>query len=275
MMMQFIRKRLKVLCVVSVMAVAIGVGFFHQVAAFSQVSGATDGGPVVLELFTSAGCSSCPPADALLSELGSSTKGVIPLAYHVDYWNHLGWSDRLSSPRWSERQTAYTRAMNLDSDYTPQMVISGQWQAVGSDRSDIARGVAAARSVPSLGRVSLHTISGPSGPHKLQVKLNARMLNGSATGPLVVMLAIYENGLVERIHRGENGGRQITYDYTVRKLLPAFQLSPAPAASVEKELSIEIDPSWSLDHLGVAAFIQDAASLRIVGAAAEYPVAKN
>ena len=89
------------------------------------------------------------------------------------------------------------------------------------------------------------------------------------------MVAIYENGLVERIHRGENGGRQITYDYTVRKLLPAFQLNPARGASVEKELSIELDPSWSLDHLGVAAFIQDAASLRIVGAAAEYPVAKN
>ena len=161
MMMRILRERLSlVLWVVSAMVVAIGLGFFHQVAAFSQANGATDGGPVVLELFTSEGCSSCPPADALLSELGSSTKGVIPLAYHVDYWNHLGWTDPLSSPRWSERQSAYARAMNLDGDYTPQMVISGEWQAVGSDRSDIARGVAAARSVPSPGRVSLHTISG-------------------------------------------------------------------------------------------------------------------
>jgi hypothetical protein len=276
MMIQILRERLSlVLCVVSVMVVAIGLGFFHQAAAFSQANGAADGGPVVLELFTSEGCSSCPPADALLSELGSSNKGVIPLAYHVDYWNHLGWSDPLSSPRWSERQSAYARAMNLDADYTPQMVISGEWQAVGSDHSDIARGVAAARSVPSPGRVSLHTIFGPLGSRKLQVKLNARMLNASATGPLVVMVAIYENGLVERIHRGENGGRQITYDYTVRKLLPAFQLNPAPGASVEKELSVDLDPTWSLDHVGVAAFIQDTASLRIVGAAAEYPVAKN
>lgn len=200
---------------------------------------------------------------------------MIPLAYHVDYWNHLGWTDPLSSPRWSERQSAYARAMNQDGDYTPQMVISGEWQAVGSDRSEIARGVAAARSVPSPGRVSLHTSLASSGSHKLQVKLNARMLNASATGPLVVMVAIYENGLVERIHRGENGGRQITYDYTVRRLLPAFQLNPVEGAPVQKELRIELDPSWSLDHLGVAAFIQDAASLRIVGAAAEYPVAKN
>jgi hypothetical protein len=154
-------------------------------------------------------------------------------------------------------------------------VISGEWQAIGSDRSDIARGVAAARSVPFPGRVSIHASFASSGSRKLQVKLNARMSNAAATGPLVVMVAIYENGLVERIDRGENGGRQITYDYTVRKLLPAFQLSSGQGASVEKELGIDLDPSWSLDHLGVAAFIQDAASLRIVGAASEYPVAKN
>ena len=275
--MQILRQRLSlVLGIVSVtVAAAIGAALFHPAAALSGTDGTADAGAVVLELFTSEGCSSCPPADALLSELGSSSKAVIPLAYHVDYWNHLGWSDPLSSPRWSERQSAYTRALNLDSDYTPQMVISGQWQAVGSDRSDIARAVAAARSVPFPGSVSLHTIPGPSGSRKLQVKLNARMLNAAATGTLVVMVAIYENGLVERIHRGENGGRQITYDYTVRKLLPAFQLSPAQGASVEKKLRIDLDPSWSLDHLGVAAFIQDTASLRIVGAAAQYPVARN
>src|SRR5580658_3236701 len=150
--------------IVSVATVAaIGFGLFHKAVAFSQTDAAADGTPVVLELFTSEGCSSCPPADALLSDLGSSTKGVIPLAYHVDYWNHLGWTDPLSSPRWSDRQSAYTRAMNLGSDYTPQMVISGQWQAVGSDRLEIARGVTAARAVPSLGRVSLQTIPGPSG----------------------------------------------------------------------------------------------------------------
>jgi hypothetical protein len=276
MMIRIRRERVRlVFLALGAMVVAIGLGFFHQATAFSGPNVPADDSAVVLELFTSEGCSSCPPADALLSKLGSSTKGVIPLAYHVDYWNHLGWTDPLSSPRWSDRQSAYTRAMNLDSDYTPQMVISGQWQAVGSDRSEIARGVTAARAVPPLGRVSLQTIRGPSGSRKLQVKLNARMLNESATGPLVVMVAIYENRIVERIHRGENGGREIMYDYTVRNLLPAFQLSSAPGASVEKTLDIDLDPSWSLEHLGVAAFIQDTASLRIVGATAEYPVSRN
>jgi hypothetical protein len=87
-----------------VIVTATELGLFHNVIALSEIDTAADGTPVVLELFTSEGCSSCPPADALLSELGSSTNSVIPLAYHVDYWNHLGWSDPFSSHEWSERQ---------------------------------------------------------------------------------------------------------------------------------------------------------------------------
>ena len=81
------------LVVSMVIVTATGLGFFRKTMAVSQAQAVADGAPVLLELFTSEGCSSCPPADALLSELGSSTKSVIPLAYHVDYWNHLGWSD--------------------------------------------------------------------------------------------------------------------------------------------------------------------------------------
>ncbi len=134
---------------------AIGFGFFRKAVAFSETNGASDGAPVVLELFTSEGCSSCPPADALISELGSSTESVIPLAYHVDYWNHLGWTDPFSSHQWSERQSDYARAMNLDGEYTPQMVIGGGWQCGGSDAGSIERAVAAARwSLPWAAPVS-------------------------------------------------------------------------------------------------------------------------
>src|SRR5271154_1846162 len=148
MVIQILRERLRLVsCVVGVVLVAaIGSGMFYQAAAFSGTNEVADGGAVVLELFTSEGCSSCPPADALLSDLGSSTKGVIPLAYHVDYWNHLGWSDPFSSHQWSERQSEYAQAMNLDGEYTPQMVISGRWQCAGSDGGSIAHAVAAARS---------------------------------------------------------------------------------------------------------------------------------
>jgi hypothetical protein len=254
---------------------AIGFGLFHKTVAFSQTDAAADSTPVVLELFTSEGCSSCPPADALLSDLGSSTKSVIPLAYHVDYWNHLGWSDPFSSHQWSERQNEYVQALNLDGAYTPQMVIGGRWQCAGSDGGSIAHGVAAARSTSPRGRTSIQTSLAAAGSRKLHVKVNAQLLSAAGPGRLVVMLAIYENGLVSKIGAGENGGREITYDYTVRKLLPAFELDAAQPGSFVQEMTIDLDPSWSLDHLGVAAFIQDPTSLRIEGASADYPVAKN
>ncbi len=254
---------------------AIGFGFFRKAVAFSETNGASDGAPVVLELFTSEGCSSCPPADALISELGSSTKSVIPLAYHVDYWNHLGWADPFSSRQWSERQSDYARAMNLDGEYTPQMVIGGEWQCGGSDAGSIERAVATARSASPVGRTSVQANFAGAGPRKLRVKVSAQMLNIAGTGPHVVMLAIYENGLVSKIGAGENGGREITYDYTVRKLIQAFELDGAKGASVSKELPIDLDDSWALNHVGVAAFIQDPTSLRIEGASSEYPIAKN
>ncbi|MGB9382423.1 DUF1223 domain-containing protein [Candidatus Binatus sp.] len=262
--------------IVSVATVAaIGLGLFHKAVAFSQTDAAADGAPVVLELFTSEGCSSCPPADALITELGSSMKSVIPLAYHVDYWNHLGWADPFSSGQWSERQTDYARAMNLDGEYTPQMVIGGGRQCSGSDAGSIARAVAAARSETASGRTSIQTSLIAAGSRKLQVRVNAQLLTAAGPGRLVVMLAIYENGLVSKIGAGENGGREITYDYTVRKLLPAFELDATQPGSFVQEMTVDLDPSWSLDHLGVAAFIQDPTSLRIEGASAEYPVAKN
>ena len=272
--MQIGRERFGVgLLVVSMVIVtATGLGFFRKAMAVSQAQAVANGAPVLLELFTSEGCSSCPPADALLSELGSSTKSVIPLAYHVDYWNHLGWSDPLSSHQWSERQNAYVRVLNLSGDYTPQIVIGGGWQCVGSDGRSIARAVAVARSASALGRVSLHT---SLVKRTLQVKVDAHILRTAETGPLVVMLAIYENGLVVKIGAGENGGRQLRYDYTVRKLLSAFELKAVQGASAVKQLNVALDRSWSVDHLGIAAFIQDKASLRIDGVTAEYPIARD
>jgi hypothetical protein len=238
--------------------------------AFSQMPGTPDS-PVVLELFTSQGCSSCPPADALLSQLGSS-KSVIPLAYHVDYWNHLGWTDPFSSSQFSNRQTAYARAMNLRGEYTPQMVIQGQSDCVGSDSRCIARAIDGVRSLLAPARVSVRARLELGSPRVLQIDVGGQFKQAQPSRPFLVMLAIFENGLTTQIERGENGGRLISYDYTVRKLLPVAYLD---GASVQKDLSVEVDPSWSVDHLGVAAFIQDPVSLGIHGAASEYPLAKN
>jgi hypothetical protein len=154
------------------------------------------------------------------------------------------------------------------------MVIAGGRQCVGSDRRSIARAVATERWVSGLGHVTVHTSLGTASDRILRVRVAAQMQSAPETGPLVVMLAIYENGLVSKIGGGENGGRELTYDYTVRRLLPAFELG-GQDGSVEKELKIDLDRSWSVAHLGVAAFIQDTASLRIFGAIAEYPIAED
>src|SRR5690242_801257 len=106
--------------------------------------------PVVVELFTSEGCSSCPPADALLAELVSKQPiddvQIIPLAFHVDYWNNLGWMDRFSAPKFTQRQRDYGQAMKLRSIYTPQMVVNGHEEFVGSDREAAQKAIAQAAS---------------------------------------------------------------------------------------------------------------------------------
>src|SRR5271156_2760714 len=129
-------------------------------------------------------------------------------------------------------------------------------------------------SQPASGRTSIQTSLAAAGSRKLQVKVNAQLLT-AGPGQLVVMLAIYESGLVSKIGAGENGGREITYDYTVRKLVPAFELDATQPGSFVQEMTIDLDRSWSLDHIGIAAFIQDSTSLRIEGASVDYPVAKN
>lgn len=277
MRMQTLTERWKRIALVGAVALgcAIGTRLFGHRTVFSQSAGVPEDTPVVLELFTSEGCSSCPPADELLSHIGSSAAGVIPLAYHVDYWDRLGWSDPFSSSQWTARQVVYIRAMELGGPYTPQIVIGGKWQCVGSDPRAVANAIAAARARPPAGLVTLRTSPPAAGSHKLNVRIGARMLRSTGDRALIVVLAIYENGLMAKIDAGENRGRKLSYDYTVRKIVPVFELNAAPGRALENEISVDLDPSWKLEHLGVAAFIQDENSLAIDGAAAQYPIAKN
>jgi hypothetical protein len=268
---------LSLIAVAGALTLALGarIPFVGQRAAFAQGRAASEDSPVVLELFTSEGCSSCPPADELLSRMGALTTGVIPLAYHVDYWDSLGWSDPFSSSQWTMRQVEYVRAMQLSGSYTPQIVINGRWQCVGSDPNLIARVIADARATPPPGVVTVRATPPAAGSHKLNVSVSAHIVRTAGDKSLIVVVAIYENGLMAKIDGGENSGHRIRYDYTVRKIIPAFELRPKAGSALENELSIDLDPSWKLDHLGVAAFIQDETSLAIDGGVAQYPIAKT
>lgn len=226
------------------------------------------GGPVVLELFTSQGCSSCPPADRLLTRLAKDPKlagRVIPLSFHVDYWDHIGWQDPFASPRWSERQRQYGRAFRSNRIYTPQLVVNGRTECIGSQENVVRQQIASALAAPSAGRVILE--AGPAGADgRLRVKAGAERL--SAGGGLDLWVAVWETGLETPVGAGENASRKLHNDYVVRRLEKALTLPGKPGAQDSAELVLGLDKRWKRENLGVAAFLQDPETRAILGAAA-------
>jgi hypothetical protein len=166
--------------------------------------------PVVVELFTSEGCSSCPPADALLSELARSRPDVLALAFHITYWDRLGWPDPFALRAATDRQRAYADTLGLDSIYTPQMVVEGRHDVVGSDRGSVFAALRAAAS--DLPAVSLR-LARTGGQVTLEVGDGGRARAGS------VLLVGYDPAHQTAIARGENAGRTLTESNIVRGLV--------------------------------------------------------
>ena len=165
--------------------------------------------PVVVELFTSQGCSSCPPADDYLRSLASAGDAVLPLAFHVTYWNQLGWSDPYSLEAGTARQRLYARLLGQRQIYTPQMVVDGRWQAVGSDRAAVGRLIRAAASEADAVNIEARRDGGD-----LRIDIGA-----STTGARGrVLLVGYDPEHRTAIGRGENGGRTLIEANIVRSL---------------------------------------------------------
>lgn len=227
-----------------------------------DASSAPEASLVVIELFTSQGCSSCPPADRLLTKLAVDPKlrdRVIPLSFHVDYWNYIGWTDPFSSKRWSERQQGYARAFHSNRIYTPQLVVSGRTGLNGSDEAAARKRIAEALAAEPAGRVTLAVEPAQDG---LKVKVGAR-LSHAVEGPLDLWVAIYETGLTTKVGAGENASATLRNDYVVRRLEKALTL-PGKAGSAE--LVLGLDKRWKRERLGVAAFLQDPKTMVISGA---------
>jgi len=234
--------------------------------------GAAAGGAVVLELFTSQGCSTCPPADRILSELGrdGSAGEVIPLAFHVDYWDRLGWSDPFASPQWSKRQQTYAHALTGDRVATPQLVIDGRSACVGSKRDEVLSKIAAARAQPPGAAVDLAVDAAgrTGGRSRLRVKVSVRVLQQQAASrDLDLWVALTQSGFVTAVKGGENASATLHDDFVVRRLEKAFTVRARAGTERAKELDLDVDPAWPLADLAVAAFAQDPSSLAIVGAA--------
>lgn len=165
--------------------------------------------PVLVELFTSQGCSSCPPADALLHDL-AKRDDVIALALHVDYWDYIGWKDVFAKPAHSKRQTAYAHAGDRRTRYTPQMIVNGADHVVGNRVKDVTALVDRHARVAPKVALELTRTGG-------QVTIDARALE-PLKGPLVVQVVRYSPENSIKITRGENAGRTINYANVVTDL---------------------------------------------------------
>ena len=223
--------------------------------------------PVLLELFTSEGCSSCPPADELLNRLDQSQPiagaEVIALSEHVDYWNRLGWADPFSSAQFSERQNDYANVFGPDEIYTPQMIVDGRAQFVGSNSSRASSAIAtAARDAKAEITVTLAkraTSLADEVPIDIHV---ANLPSVSAGDTAELMFAITESGLRSNVSRGENSGRKLIHTAVVRKLAGLGSLS----GSFNSETTVRIEKQWNRGSLKVVVFVQERASRRVLGA---------
>ena len=219
---------------------------------------AQDVGFAVLELFTSEGCSSCPPAESLLNTIAAEAertgRPVYALAFHVDYWNRLGWKDRFSRPEYSARQRKYAEAMKLRSVYTPQMVLNGSVEFVGSN-AETAR----SRITDALD----DTISLP-----LRLSLTQEEEDVIASyvvetkKEMVVNLALVESALVTDIPRGENAGRTLHHDNVVR-LFVEGKTDTEGRGYVRFSLPEGVDA----EHSAVIAYVQEPSTMQVLGAA--------
>ncbi len=160
----------------------------------------------VVELYTSQGCSSCPPADAYLTKLAAEP-GVIALALHVDYWDYIGWEDVFGSAQFSDRQRAYAHASNSKTIYTPQMIVQGVDQAVGSDPETVAGLIRRHQSADHMVVLQLMRKG-----DQVAIRASAQV---ALDGPLVVQLVRYLPQAKVAIERGENAGRTIVYSNIV------------------------------------------------------------
>jgi hypothetical protein len=222
---------------------------------------------VVAELFTSEGCSSCPPADDVLSRLVREPVDgavVLGLGEHVDYWDRLGWKDSFSAPVFSSRQSDYqSRVFRTGSLYTPQIVIDGQREAVGSDVFAIRRAIAEAVKTP---KATIDLVAEPVDASHISVHLSAVLPPAVVARERAdVLVFVTENGLTSQVLHGENGGRTLSHSSVVRDWSQAGVLDP-DTRTLDMIASIKVGAGWNVHALKIVAVLQERQSRRIIGA---------
>lgn len=215
----------------------------------------TQKGFAVLELFTSQGCSSCPPADKVLAEYAKQNSvNILPLSFHVDYWNYIGWKDPFSKAQFTDRQRNYSQLLKVESNYTPQLVINGKHELVGSYKEDIKNLVD--KELKLLSKFDITIKKTTTANNQLTVEFHAAKYPNST-----INLALVKKREITSIKRGENKGlQQINYNIV-------FDFKEITNHSSENHKAyFDFNPNWSSTDFMVVAFIQNTKSGAILGA---------
>ena len=230
-----------------------------QTQAFSAECGAKSGAKTtpLLELYTSEGCSSCPPADKWISKIQYDKSEITPLAFHVDYWDYIGWKDKFSKAAYSDRQRKTAAFGGAGFVYTPQFVFNGR-DFKGWDNSRLNAAITKTQKFASRAHLTLNAVNDADG--SITLKANAEAVNPDDAKNADVFVALYENGLVSNVQAGENVGRQLKHEYVVRKLFGAYQINNQNQFNKNFTLS----KSWKNKDAGAVIFVQDSTNGEII-----------
>ncbi len=212
----------------------------------------------VLELFTSEGCSSCPPADKLLPELIKLDSNIIALSFHVDYWNRLGWEDPFSSSEYSERQRNYARQLHLESVYTPQLVVNGEYELVGSNRSKAESTIKMALKEKAQVKLTIDNVQMTNG------KISFVVHSGGDFKKTDLLAALVQKHAMINVRAGENSGAKLSHTNVVRAFL-------RQTTADKNEFELDMPPGIAKDDLQLVIYTQQKKDLKITGAAIYQP----
>ena len=215
--------------------------------------------PVLVELFTSEGCPTCPPADRNLTFLETeqpfAEAELITLSLHVDYWNSRSWKDEFSSPMFSRRQDIYGQIFKISSVYTPQMIVDGQMQFAGTDLAKVQKAIVeSAKS--EKGKVELSTVEDKNSGTKLQVKISDLPKHEVST----VFLAVAEDNLASNRTASSDAKRVFT---SVVRELKSLGFLAAEQKNMETETFLQFQPNWKMENLKLVVFVQENGSRKV------------
>jgi hypothetical protein len=218
----------------------------------------------IAELYTSEGCDSCPPTDKWFSTISLKKNGVVPLAFHVDYWDYIGWKDRFGKPGFADRQRTLVGLQGSRTVYTPQIMFNGKDNRGNMSDARFDAGIRELAAKKPLANINLR---GQFAADVIDVAVSVNLADESSRKDAALYIALSENNLVSRVTAGENRGVLLKHDHVVRELSGPFQLSPAVnGATAEIKRAINIPKEWKHEDMNLAAFVQNTRSGEILQA---------